>query len=110
MSDEEKTLLLLQIIRVDGNINQLISFGLSFVDILNSLEDLKKKGIVVQKDNGLILTALGKSMFYSLNRKFGHRGLYKYLMPDYFSRITQLQTDDIYLPQKETVKEIVNEY
>lgn len=108
MSDEEKTLLLLQVIRVDGNINQLISFGLSFVDILNSLEDLKKKGIVVQNDNGLTLTALGKSMFYSLNRKIGHRGLYKYLMPDYYSRITQLKTDDIYLPQKETVKEIVN--
>lgn len=108
MNDDEKTLMLLQTVRVDGNINHLVSFGWSYVDILNKLEELKKKGIVEQTAEGFSLTALGKSAFHSINRKLGRKGLYKYLMPDMYSRITQLKIEDIYIPRKEAIKEIVN--
>ena len=106
MNDDELTLMMLQLIRVNGYIEHLETANLSYVDILNMVDSLIEKGFVQKNDSTLKITAKGERYFNSQSKKLKRRGLYKYFMPYYNARICQLQIDDIYIPSKTTIKKI----
>ena len=106
MNEDELTLILMQLIRVNGYIEHLRITNLSYIEILNKVDSLIRQGIVQKGSNSIKLTLKGEQYFNSLSKRLKRRGLYKYFIPYYDARIYQLQIDDIYIPSKTTIKKI----
>lgn len=94
----EFVILLLQIIKFNGNTNYLVLQGYSYLEIINSLEKLTIKGYVTQNENRMILTQKGNDYLYQLNKKMGRKGLYRYMSPQLNYKIKQMKTTEIYVP------------
>ena len=106
MNDDELNLMLLQLIRVNGNVEYLRTGNLTYIEILDKIDSLLAKGFVQRKDSSIELTSEGEKYFRLLSKKLKRRGLYRYFMPNYEVKICQLQIDDVYLPDKSTIMKI----
>ena len=100
MNDKEITLLLLQIIRVNGNTMYLLEQGYTLYALTQEIETLKKKGLVCSKEQELTLTKRGDEYFYELNRKLGRRGLYKYISRHLILKDEPMPLNAVYVPPK----------
>ncbi len=100
MNDNERILFLMQLIRVDGNIEHLRSLGWSYIDVLSQLDRLSGKGLLIQKEYSYKLSSSGEKYFQTICRNLRKRGLYKYFSPDYTERTSKLSEEDIYIPRK----------
>lgn len=98
MNDNEKILLLLQLIRVNGNVHHLTWMGWTHYDILQKLDILFKKNVIDNNNNRISLTNKGKDYFNALSKSLKQKGLYKYFKPDYYSKTIALSNEDIYIP------------
>ena len=97
----EDILQVMQIIRCHGNLMCLETeeFKLSkIVEIFDYL--MQKKYICSDNKNGVHFTEEGERLFEQLCRKFGLRGLYKYIIPNTERRVSQMKITDIYIPTK----------
>lgn len=105
MSDEEKILLLLQIIRINGNTEYLLRSEFTLSSISETIEELARQEIVRVTEKGINLTSQGEIYFHKLNRKLGRRGLYKYFNIDSVSKDIQYPIDAVYVPNKRVKNE-----
>lgn len=64
-----------------------------------AIEAFFKDGIIARKENILCLTEKGESLFRSLNKKLGRRGVYAYFLPDYSKKKRAMKKTDLYIPQ-----------
>lgn len=94
----EFVILLLQIIKFNGNTNYLVLQGHSYLEIINSLEKLTIKGYVIQNEDRMELTKKGDEYLYLLNKKMRRKGLYRYMSPQLNYKIKQMKTTEIYVP------------
>lgn len=98
MQQEEKELLLMQLIIADGGVNSFIDAGLSYVDVYKLIQYYKKRKYIMPKDNRLLLTKLWKVRFNEVCQLLNKRGLYKYLSPNIKSRLDSMGLEEIYIP------------
>lgn len=98
MTQEEKELLLIQIIMVNGNISSLIEAGLTFVDIHKLIQQYKRTKYIVSDNGKLQITEEGKVKFNELCRYLNKKGLYKYLSPNYKYKMNTMNLEEIYIP------------
>ena len=105
MSDDEKILLLLQIIRINGNTEYLLRSEFTLSSISDTIEELARQEIIRVTDKGVNLTAQGETYFHKLNRKLGRRGLYKYFNIESVSKDIQYPVDAVYVPNKRVKNE-----
>ena len=98
MNDDEIKLLLLQIIRVDGNTMYLLNHGFTLHLLSYSIDSLKGNGYVRARGDKLSLTKKGEDLFRNLNRKLCRRGLYRYFarMSNYIDE--PMSVNDVYVP------------
>lgn len=78
MSDEELTLLLMQIIRNDGNIDTLLDNGFTYSSLSSSISRLKEEGLIETDTSHILLSDEGRGWFDRITRAVGKRGIYKY--------------------------------
>ena len=98
MNDNERLLVLLQIIRVNGNTEYLLRKGYTLSDLSAAIEDLHDTGMVVIHQGGIILARKGEAYFHALNKKMGRRGLYKYFNVCSVYKRLQIALDAVYVP------------
>ena len=98
MTQEEKELLLIQLIMVNGSISSLIEAGLTFVDIHKLIQQYKRAKYIVSDNGKLQITEEGKVKFNELCRYLNKRGLYKYISPNLKYRIKPMDLEEIYVP------------
>ena len=108
MNDKQWMLALLQIIRANGNINTLLNDEFTFLKFSESMRLLKRQGFIRIQEDRTMLTPKGYSLYTSLCKELGLRGLYRYLMPDLRNRLYPISLDDIYIPKKKRIKEEKN--
>lgn len=94
----EFVILLLQIIKFNGNTNYLVLQGYSYSQIISMLEKLTIKGFVNQDNGKLKLTIKGNKYLYNLNKKLKRKGLYRYISPQLNYKIKKMKTTEIYVP------------
>ena len=66
MNEDEHILLLLQIIRVNGNSAYLLSQGFTVLSLSKEIDKLKRNGYITIKGGDLYLTKKGENLFYKL--------------------------------------------
>ena len=98
MTQEEKELLLIQLIMVNGSISSLIEAGLTFVDIHKLIQQYKRTKYIVSDNGKLQITEEGKVKFNELCRYLNKKGLYKYLSPNYKYKMNTMNLEEIYIP------------
>lgn len=99
--NNEWMLSLLQIIRVNGNLEHLIGDEQNLAMLNKALRSLKIDGYIDDsEDYNLILTEKGIRYYHELCRKFGKKGIYRFLMPDRKNRRNPISIDYIYIPNK----------
>ena len=99
MKDNEMILLLLQLIRVNGNTMYLIEHGYTLHDLMQAIDTLKKDGLVCVNDKGGLSTNnKGELFFYKLNRRLGRKGIYRYLGKHKAFNHELMPLDAIYVP------------
>lgn len=101
MNDNNMWLLrLFQIIRVRGNVFYLVDEEHTYTNVLYQLNVLIDKGQLRKQNNQYILTKQGLQYYDKLCQELGKRGLYKYFMEAEEYKVTKLNPDDIYIPEK----------
>lgn len=104
MNEDEQILLLLQIIRVNGNSAYLLSQGYTVLSLSKEIDKLQRNGYITINRENLFLTKKGEVLFHKLNKKLNRRGLYKYLnVNDNFHDIP-MPLDEVYVPPLRRVK------
>lgn len=104
MNEDEQIILLLQIIRVNGNSAYLLSQGYSILSLSKEIDKLKRNGYIVIDRGDLSLTKKGEDLFHKLNRKLNRRGLYKYLNINDNYHDIPMPLDEVYVPPIRRVK------
>lgn len=100
MNDDERTLMLLQIIRINGNTEYLLKMDFTLTEISTRIGSLFQDGVIRQTNEGIELTRDGELFFQKLNRKLGRRGLYKYFSVDSVSKDIPYPIESVYVPNK----------
>lgn len=100
MNDDEKLLLLLQLIRVNGNTEYLLRYNFTLTSLAETINKLQNSDYISYVDNKLLLTKKGDHLFRFLNKKIGRRGLYKYFNVDSTTKSVQYPIDAVYVPYK----------
>ena len=94
----EFVILLLHIIRCNGNTNNLVWNGFSYTQIIESLDKLVSKDYVQLLESKYVLTSKGKEYLNALNKKRGRNGLYRYMSPELRYKTRKLKIEEIYVP------------
>lgn len=105
MKDKELIILLLQIIKFNGDISYLLLSGCEHRTIINTLKNFNREKIITTVDNRLVLTQKGETYLAKLNKDLKRRGLYKYVSPSIENRCKRMRIEDIYIPLRKVKKE-----
>lgn len=101
MNDEELILLLMQIIRNDGNIDTLLDNGFTYSSLSSSISRLKEEGLIETDARHIQLTNEGKQWFDRTTRAAGKRGIYKYFFDSREYRLEEkYPVEAVYVPPK----------
>lgn len=104
MNEDEQILLLLQIIRVNGNSAYLLSQGYTVLSLSKEIDKLQRNGYITINRENLFLTKKGEDLFHKLNKKLNRRGLYKYLNINVNYHDIAMPLDEVYVPPIRRVK------
>ena len=98
MDNNKSKLLLLRIIKFNGNIEPLEKMGFEYVQISEMIKNeitLRNAAII----NGeLKVTEQGNMLINELNAKYSNQNSEKWIEPEYHSKVEKLKKNDIYLP------------
>lgn len=98
MKDKELIILLLQLIKFNGNIKYLIINGCEHRTLINTLKVFEKEKITAMVENKLSLTAVGETYLKLLNKELKRKGLYKYVSSSLENRCEKMKLEEIYIP------------
>lgn len=94
---------LLQIIKVNGNIEALIYDGHNFNEVIKSIQDMIEDGLVCFGQDNYVLTEAGIKYF---NMHTSRNGIYKYLYMDMQFLNERLPIDALYIPRRRKDREV----
>lgn len=100
MNDDERLMLLLQTIRVNGNTIYLLEHGYTLSELAKDIDSMKEQGLVENKDQELFLTKKGEAFFYRKNREMGRKGLYRYTSRMFSLKDEPMPLNKVYVPYK----------
>lgn len=98
MSDKEKELYFLQIVRANGNIYHLAWDGWSYKDIFSTLSRFSLAGIVRVEETKTRLTQKGNEYYRTLCRQLDKKGVARYLTIDNNRKRTPISQAQVYIP------------
>lgn len=104
MKDKRQELLLMQIIRINGNVLALEKYGLSPAEILKWVNVLKEEGKVEFDGDNIMLTKEGSKYYNHICRDLNYRGIYKHFIDDGPIKGMQMPIDQVYIPRKRAKK------
>ena len=96
MNETELRFAILTLIKTNGSFNYLFKAGVSNQTIIRELQFFIQKGIIIQENNRFVL--YDKSYMAYLNKLLKNKGLYKYMIPEYFYKIKKMEIEEIYVP------------
>lgn len=100
MNEDERLLLLLHTIRINGNIEYLLRSHYTLYDLSRRMEQLRRERLVCVNRTGVYLSDAGKVLFHQLNKKMGRRGLYKYFCVDSIACNPPMSKETVYIPTR----------
>ncbi|SFE87811.1 hypothetical protein [Spirosoma endophyticum] len=96
------TILLLQIIKVNGSVDSLVKIGYNYAQIAEAIVSLRQGNIIKGVENDIILTEEGNKLLKTLNKSANRTGISKWVSPKMDDKIEPIGIFDIYLPAKKT--------
>ena len=84
------------IIKMKCNLYNLRAANISNEHIIRMLHQLISCGIIKRTEHGPIIT--NESYWFRLGNQLGRRGLYKYVLPEYFYKREKMNLEEIYIP------------
>lgn len=105
MKDNEIKILLLQLIKGNGNISRILDLGVSHKEMQKELIRLIENNLICYKQGILFLSEEGQKMLNELNRQNMKKGLYKYISPKLSDRIPKVDIKDVFIPLTPIKKE-----
>lgn len=96
MNDKELEYAILTAIKMKCNLYNLRAANISNEHIIRMLHQLISYGIIKRTEHGPIIT--NESYWFRLGNQLGRRGLYKYVLPEYFYKREKMNLEEIYIP------------
>ena len=93
-------ILLLKIIKGNGDISILFKEGYEYSQILDFIKELIKDGYLIKHGNKLVLTNNGILEIEKLNKELKRTKINKWIEPEHRSKISQIDKNDIFLPNQ----------
>lgn len=88
---------LLNTIKTNGNVGNLIFAGHDFIEVMDSISDMIEDGLVTSTEYNYVLTEYGLSYFLKYSQR---KGLYKFVYEDRQVFKERMPIDAIYIPRK----------
>lgn len=99
--NQEQILLLLQIVKTNGNVMTLVRNGMELSKLSRIISTLSMNGILCVGNDFVELTSKGEDYLKQIAKSLGKRGLYAYFgVEDYYRNSIKISTEDIYIPTK----------
>lgn len=105
MKDKETFILLLQLIKFNGDISLMLSLDYDHRDLINMLKSLEKDEMTTIVDGRITLSDKGESYLLRLNKELDRKGLYKYVSSNVENRVERIGVEEIYIPLSIVKKE-----
>jgi hypothetical protein len=97
---EEVKLLLLKLVKSNGNLQPIIDLGYEYSQIINFLNFLTEEKSLIKEKNKVTITEFGLNEIQRLNKKFNRYNSAQWIEPKTESRISPIEKDFIYLPNR----------
>jgi len=97
----EVKLLLLKLVRYNGNLSPLIKLGYEYSQIIHFINLLIKDNLLLKTGNKIIVTGLGISEIEILNKKLERTESAIWIEPDIGSKVSQIDVNDVFLPDQD---------
>jgi predicted transcriptional regulator len=97
---QKHLILLLQIMKGNGNITSLINQGLTYSQIANYTDFVIEKEYISIIDNKFKITEKGEKRLKSLNTKLNRKNSNMWISPRYECKVEKMKLSDIYIPKK----------
>ncbi len=98
--DNSVKILLLKIIKFNGDISPLIKLGYEYSQIVKSINEEISQGNADRKNGILSITAKGNSLIEEISKKQQRRDSSKWIEPEIESRVPKIPIDSIFLPNQ----------
>jgi hypothetical protein len=101
---DKALILLLQIVRGNGDLSVMIKNGYDYSQIADFLSKIIKANFVEEKNEETVITKLGTMKLKELNNKYARFNSEQWISPDDLARIPPLTKSDIYIPRDKQPK------
>ena len=98
--DSNVRILLLKIIKFNGDVAPLIKLGYEYSQIIKAINDEISDGNAEQKNGLLGLTEKGNALIEEISRKQGRLHSDKWIEPEIESRVAKIPIDFLFLPSQ----------
>lgn len=99
--DKQVRILLLKILKFNGDVLPLIELGYDYYQIVNLIQIEIENKIVKRENGNLILTEKGDELLKSINEQLGRKNSFPWIEPEIASRISVFNINDIFLPNQD---------
>jgi hypothetical protein len=96
----EVKLLLLKLIKSNGNVSPLIKSGYEYAQIIQLIDSLVEDGKIQRNSSKLDITENGLLEIEHLNRLLKRTNSSLWIEPAYANRISKLEKNDVFLPDQ----------
>ena len=93
---------LLYYIRCNGNVNDLIYDSYTMNDVVETVHEMVKCGILCYSDSRYCVTPEGDKVFQK--SRIHEKGMYKYMFGDSSKKIDSIDINDVYIPRKRKIE------
>lgn len=99
--DDSIKILLLKIIKFNGDISPLLKLGYEYSQIVKAINDELSQGNAERKNGLLGITPLGNDLIEELSKKLKGTNANKWIEPEIESRIEKIPIDYVFLPSQD---------
>ena len=96
--DKQIRILLLKILKFNGDISPLIELGYNYQQIVNFIQNEIESKLVKRENGNLLLTEEGEKQIEFINKDLGRKNSFLWIEPEISSRISVFDINDIFLP------------
>lgn len=96
MKDNELEYAVLTMVKMGCNLYSLRVANISNEDIIRILHKGLKNNVLGRVENGIAL--IDEQYWRRLGTQLGKRGVYRYMLPEYFYKQKKMNLEDVYIP------------
>jgi len=98
--DKSVKILLLKIIKFNGDISPLLKLGYEYSQIAKSINDEIAEGNAERKNGLLGITSKGNSLIEAISKNQKRKDSNKWIEPEIESRVPKIPVDCVFLPNQ----------